>query len=90
MISVIRNKIMDLDTLTAFFKWCTILNGSLLLLWSALVAFTPDFIFDIQHRWFPISRDAFNIIIYAFLGLFKITVLVFNVVPFCVCLIIGT
>ena len=81
---------MDLETFTSFFKWCTILNGSLLLLWSALLAFTPDLIFNIQHRWFPIPRDAFNIIIYAFLGLFKIMVLVFNIVPFCVCLIIST
>jgi len=78
---------MDLATLTSFFKWCTILNGGLLVFWSAWVAFAPDFIYDIQQRWFPISRDAFNIIIYAFLGLFKITVIVFNVVPFIVCLI---
>lgn len=32
---------MDQDTLTTFFKWCTILNGSLLLHWSTLLAFTP-------------------------------------------------
>ncbi|MDG1241995.1 MAG: hypothetical protein P8R37_11865 [Opitutae bacterium] len=50
----------------------------------------PDIIFNIQHRWFLILPDMFNMIIYAFLGLFKIMVLVFNVVPFSVCLIIGT
>lgn len=81
---------MDIDTLTSFFMWCTILNGSLLVFWSAMVAFAPDFIFSIHHRWFPIPREAFNIIVYAALGLFKITILVFNAVPFVVLLIIGS
>jgi hypothetical protein len=81
---------MDLDTLTSFFKCCTILNSSLLLLWFALVVFTPDFIINIHHQWFSIPRDACNIMSYAFIGLFKIMVLVFNAVPFCVCLIIDT
>ena len=80
---------MDIPTLTSFFMWCTLLNGGLLLFWSAMIVFAPDFIFGIHHRWFPISREAFNIIVYAFLGLFKITVLVFNVVPFVALLIIG-
>jgi len=38
---------------------------------------------------FPLPRGTYNVIIYAFLGLFKIVFLVFNVVPYVVLLIIG-
>ena len=80
---------MDIPTLTSFFMWCTIFNGGFLIFWSAMVVFAPDFIFGIHHRWFPIEREAFNTIVYAGLGLFKLMVLMFNAVPFVALLIIG-
>jgi hypothetical protein len=42
-----------------------------------------------QNRWFPIPREIYNVVIYSFLGLFKIAFLVFNVVPYIALLIIG-
>jgi hypothetical protein len=80
---------MDLPTLTTFFMWCTIINGGLLLLWTAFCLFAPDLVYRMQSKWFPISRETFNVVIYSFLGLFKIAFLVFNVVPYVALLIIG-
>ncbi|MFQ5543914.1 MAG: DUF6868 family protein, partial [Nitrospiria bacterium] len=80
--------IMDIQTLTHFFMWCTIINGGILILWSVFFIFTPGFIYRIQSKWFPISRETFNIAIYSFLGLFKIFFLIFNVVPYVTLLII--
>ena len=80
---------MDIQTLTAFFMWCTIINGSFLIFWTVCCVFAPDFIFEIHHRWFPIPREIFNVVVYSFLGWFKITVLIFNAVPFVVLLMIG-
>jgi hypothetical protein len=42
-----------------------------------------------QCKWFPIPRETFNVVIYSFLGVFKIFWLVFNVVPYVVLLIVG-
>ncbi|MCZ6445193.1 MAG: hypothetical protein O7F17_00165 [Planctomycetota bacterium] len=42
-----------------------------------------------QSKWFPIPRETFNVVIYSFLGLFKIVFLVFNVVPYVALLIVG-
>ena len=81
---------MDSPTLTSFLMWCTILNGSFLLFWTVMCVFAPDFIFNIHHRWFPIPREHFNVVVYAMLGLFKILVLLFNAVPFVALLIIGS
>ncbi len=79
---------MNLQTLTQFFLWCTIMNGILLTLWSGAFIFFPDLVYRTQRRWFSISREHFDVIFYAFLGLFKIVYLAFNVVPLLALLII--
>ena len=80
---------MDIQTLTTFFMWCTIINGGIFILWSIFLVLTPDFIYSIQNKWFPIPRETYNVIIYSFLGLFKIVFLVFNVAPYVALLIVG-
>ena len=80
---------MDIQMLTRFFMWCTILNGGLLILSFLFCAFAGDWVHQMHSRWFPIPRETFNVVIYSFLGLFKIFVLVFNVVPWVALLIIG-
>ena len=81
--------IMSIPTLTAFFMWCTIINGGLLALWTSMFMVAPDLVYRTQSKWFPIPRETFDIVLYAFLGLFKIVFLVFNVVPYVALLIVG-
>jgi len=80
---------MDIQILTGFFMWCTILNGSLLVFWTAMLLLFPDMVYRTQYRWFPIPRDTFNVVMYSFLGLFKIVFLACNVVPFVALLVVG-
>lgn len=71
-----------------FFMWCTIINGSLLVISFLFCAFAGNWIYRMHSKWFPISREAFNVAIYCFIGLFKIFVLVFNLVPYIAWMII--
>ncbi|MES9961614.1 MAG: DUF6868 family protein [Sedimenticola sp.] len=80
---------MDVQTLTSFFMWCTIIDGGLLLFWSLALMVMPDLVYRTQSRWFPIPRETFNVVIYGFLGLFKVFFLVFNLVPYLALLIVG-
>jgi len=80
---------MDIQTVTSFLKWCVVINGSLLIWWTLACSFMPDTVYRLQSKWFPITRDQFNLAMYAFLGLFKVMFLVFNLVPFIALLIIG-
>ncbi len=80
---------MDIQTLTTFFMWCTIINGGILTLWTGFSIFAPDLVYRTQSKWFPIPRKTFNVVIYSFLGVFKIFFLMFNAVPFAALLIIG-
>lgn len=80
---------MDIPTLTTFFMWCTILNGGLFLFWSGFAILAPDLVYRIQSSLFPIPRESYDKILFAYLGLFKIIFLVFNAVPYVALLIMG-
>jgi len=80
---------MDIESITAFFMWCTILNVALLLLSSLFCLCAAHWIYGIHSKWFSISRETFNVAIYSFIALYKILVLVFNVIPYIALLIVG-
>ena len=80
---------MDILTLREFFMWCTIINGGLLFFWTTMCAFAPDLVYRTQRMWFPLSKDVFTVVIYSFLGFFKIFFTVFNLVPYIALLIVG-
>ena len=80
---------MDITTVRAFFMWCTIMNGALLVFSFLFCACAGDWVYRMHSRWFPISREAFNIAIYSFIGLFKVFVLAFNLVPYVALVIVG-
>ena len=80
---------MDIQTLTTFFMWCTVIDGAILVLSTTIYILGPNFVYRMQSMWFPIPRETFNVVFYAFLGLFKIFFIVFNVVPYVAFLIIG-
>jgi hypothetical protein len=80
---------MDIQTLTSFFMWCTILNIGLLMFSFLMLALAGDFVYRIHNKWFPMLRERFNPVIYSFIGFYKIIVIVFNVVPWIALTIIG-
>jgi len=80
---------MDVATLRAFFMWCTILSGGLLILSSLICTFAGGFVYRLQTRWYPMPRETFNVVLYSFIGVFKILVLVFNLVPYLALVIVG-
>ena len=63
------------NDLTTFFMWCSIINSTLLVLWVVSFLTVPDLVYRTQSKFFPISRETFDIIFYAFLGFFKIIIL---------------
>lgn len=80
---------MDIQTLTAFFMWCTIVNV-VIFTWAAMwFMLAPDFIYRMQNRLYPLPRETFNMVIYAFLALHKIAIIVFNVSPWVALLIVA-
>lgn len=80
---------MDINTFRSFFMWCTIINGSLLLLSFVILASAGDWVYRMHTRWFALPRETFDTVIYCFMGFFKIIYLLFNLVPYIALVIIG-
>ena len=80
---------MNTQTLTTFFMWCTILNGSLMIVSAIICMSAQDWAYGWHSKFFHIPREAFNVAIYSFIGLFKIMFFFFNLVPYLALLIIG-
>jgi len=73
---------MDAEMARDFFLWCGIINMGLLLLSVVLCSTMTGFVYRVHGKMFPLSKEAFDIAIYSFLGLYKILIFVFNIVPF--------
>ncbi|HIJ72392.1 MAG TPA: hypothetical protein HPP87_13710 [Planctomycetes bacterium] len=80
---------MDIQALTRFFMWCTIINAGLLVFSAVMFMSAQDFVYSMHSKWFNIPRETFNVAIYSFLGFFKIIFILFNLVPYLALLIIG-
>jgi hypothetical protein len=73
---------MTVQILRAFFGWCTVINGALLLFATLVCTVAGDWIYRMHSRLFPISRQAFTLAMYCFIGGMKTVVLMFNLVPY--------
>jgi len=80
---------MDIQMLTGFFMWCTVINVALLALSFLILAFAGDFVYAMHSKWFPMQRETFNVVLYSFLGTYKILVIAFNAVPWVALMIVG-
>lgn len=73
---------MNIKTMTEFFKWCTIINIAVFALAVIMFFLAPGLVYKTQ-RWFvPLTAEVFNAVFYGFLALYKICILVFNLVPY--------
>jgi hypothetical protein len=75
---------MDIATITEFFKCCSIINFSILLISSIMIIMTKDFTYKVHSKlgFWEGSKEAHKQSIYSILGNYKILIIVFNVVPY--------
>ncbi len=55
-----------------------------LLFWAVLIRFASDTFFKLQSYWFPMPKEKLIVCNYVMYGMFKLIILVFNLVPFLV------
>ena len=80
---------MGIDKITEFFKWCSIINGSLLILTTIIMSFKLDLYYKIHQKiLFQGTKEEYSITIFNILAYWKIILFVFNVVPYLVLIII--
>ena len=59
----------------------TIINIGLLLLSTLLILALKNVVYKMHSRLFGIKEDTIATVVYSYLGMFKIMVIIFNIVP---------
>ena len=73
---------MTIEQIRDVFMWCTIINFGFLLLWFLFFALAGDWIYSYHSKWYPMSKEAFNVTWYSGIGLYKLAIFMFNLVPY--------
>jgi len=79
---------MGIEQVRDFFMWCSIINVALLVFSSLMCIWAGGWVYRMHSKFFKISREAFNVAIYSFIGAWKILIILFNVVPWIALLIL--
>lgn len=73
---------MTVEEIRAVLGWCAVINVGLLLLSCFAYTLGRDFIYRIHSKWFKLSEERYDEIIFNRIGGYKLLVFVFNIVPY--------
>lgn len=73
---------MNLEQITDLFKWMTIINIGLLLFSTLLIMLVKNIMCRMHAKLFGVKEDQVAIVAYSYIGIFKLLIIVFNVVPY--------
>jgi hypothetical protein len=80
---------MNNENIRHFLLWCTVIDYGVLLVWFLVFVFAHEAMHKVHSRWFQLSRDQFDALHYAGMSVFKIGIILFNLVPCVVLYIVG-
>lgn len=73
---------MTVDLLLDVLGWSSIIHIGLLLWWALWFILAHDFMYRMHHKWFNLSEERFDLVNYAGMALYKIAIIVLNIVPY--------
>ena len=80
---------MSLEIIRDLLAWCIVINWIVLLWWLVFFIMAHDWMYRIHSKWFKIPVDRFDALHYGGMALFKIGILLFNLVPYLALRIVG-
>jgi len=80
---------MTVQAVQEILGWCSLINIGFLLWWFLFIAFAHDLVYRLHTKWFSLSVEKFDAIHYTGMAIFKMVILIFNVVPYFVLRIVG-
>ena len=72
---------MDSAELRNLLLYCTIINYVILIIWFVALIVARNALYQFHTRWFKLSPDAFDAIHYGGMSVYKIGILLLNLVP---------
>jgi hypothetical protein len=80
---------MSTEVARNFLLWATVIDYGTMMIWLLCFVFAHDWMYDIHGRWFRLSRDQFDALHYGGMSVFKIGIILFNLVPLLALSIVG-
>ena len=80
---------MNIEFMREFLLWCTVINFGILMVWWLFFAVARDWVQGIHGKWFRLSDERFDAAHYTGMAIFKIGIMLFNLVPLIVLYIVG-
>jgi hypothetical protein len=72
---------VSIENARSFLLWCSIIDYALLGVWALLATRGRDWLYGLVRRVFPMPREQFDLLNYAGITLYKMGILLFNIVP---------
>jgi hypothetical protein len=73
---------MSICLIKGYLLWSLGINILMLLLWFLLFSIAHDRIFRLHKKYFKLSVEAFDTIHYSGMGVYKLSIFLFNLVPY--------
>lgn len=73
---------MTVEIVREFLGWCSIINLALLIWWFLFFMLAHDWMYNLHGKWFKLSVEKFDAIHYALMGFYKLSILLFNIIPY--------
>lgn len=72
---------MSIEKIRQVLLWCTIINYIWIVVWFLLVVLARQWVYRLWGKWFRLSTEQFDRLNFTGMMLYKIGVLLFNLVP---------
>ena len=73
---------MEIELARSALCWCTVINYGLLMVWVLLYALPHAWLYRLWGRGFRLTTEQFDAINFAGMALYKVGILLFNLVPY--------
>ncbi|MEN8142226.1 MAG: DUF6868 family protein [Thermodesulfobacteriota bacterium] len=80
---------MTIEIIRNALGWCGVINFGMLLLWAAVFTFAPALVFKTHGKWYKLSEERMSEIHYNGMLFFKLSIFLFNIVPYLALRIVG-
>ena len=80
---------MGVDVVRNFFLWCTVINYLVLAVWFLLLVLPHQWFYRLWGKWLRLATEQFDVINFAGIALYKLGILLFNLVPYVALRIVG-
>ena len=73
---------MTVEIVRKVLAWCTLINLGILLYWFLFYTLAHDWVYSFHGKWFQLSKEQFDSVQYASMAIYKVAILLFNLVPY--------